>query len=435
MKERLISILLLFFFCSCKDDPPPGPGGEAQLQFAAIDASCTESWLAVKLAAGAQPRTLTLQRDTQTILATTLTASDTLIVDEGLLPNRQYTYTLTRPNGLFTDRLTAAITTMDTTSHNWVFDQPVLLGDGSSSVLYDVAIINDTLAYAVGEIYKRDSVGNWINPPFNIAKWNGRTWELSRRMYDCRLYYPNCGPGYFLYAPARSIFAFGPDDIWVAVGTAQHWDGVRWTEHAGIEGVGGAYKIWGTSSRDLYFVGYGGFIAHYDGVRWRRLESGTQVSLNDVWGGSNRIVGEDIALISGSDNFSLSERKILRVKNGDAVDSLTWGTIYRTPQSIWFDQRDVFVCGSTVWKLRRGGAWEELIAPSFFLNSIRGTASNDLVMVGHFGIVMHFNGWSFRSFEETRLATGYYSSVTATMSTMIAVGRTGSKAVVLVGRR
>ncbi|MBI3006249.1 MAG: hypothetical protein HYY49_12660, partial [Ignavibacteriales bacterium] len=40
----------------------------------------------------------------------------------------------------------------DTTSHNftWTIDT---VGDGNSSVLYDVAIINDTLAYAVGEIY------------------------------------------------------------------------------------------------------------------------------------------------------------------------------------------------------------------------------------------------------------------------------------------
>ena len=46
----------------------------------------------------------------------------------------------------------------DTTSHNYAW-QTFILGDGNSSVLYDAAIINDTLIYAVGEIYLKDSTG------------------------------------------------------------------------------------------------------------------------------------------------------------------------------------------------------------------------------------------------------------------------------------
>ncbi len=46
----------------------------------------------------------------------------------------------------------------DTTSHNYAW-QTFILGDGNSSVLYDAAIIYDTLIYAVGEIYLKDSTG------------------------------------------------------------------------------------------------------------------------------------------------------------------------------------------------------------------------------------------------------------------------------------
>jgi hypothetical protein len=48
--------------------------------------------------------------------------------------------------------------TIDTTSHNftWEFDT---LGGGSSSAWYDDRIINDTLVYAVGGIFIRDSTG------------------------------------------------------------------------------------------------------------------------------------------------------------------------------------------------------------------------------------------------------------------------------------
>jgi hypothetical protein len=92
----------------------------------------------------------------------------------GLLPNRRYTYTLTPSTGPFTDRLSATIQTMDTTNHDRVFDPPVLLGDGNSSVLYDIAIINDTLVFATGAIYKRDSLGNWGPILYNLARWDGR---------------------------------------------------------------------------------------------------------------------------------------------------------------------------------------------------------------------------------------------------------------------
>jgi hypothetical protein len=97
----MIMILATVVF-ACADEGTPPPPSVPSITLETLDASCTEAWLEVKLAAGLQPRTLTLQRDTQTVLSMTLTASDTLIVDEGLLPNRQYTYMLTRPNGLFT---------------------------------------------------------------------------------------------------------------------------------------------------------------------------------------------------------------------------------------------------------------------------------------------------------------------------------------------
>jgi len=62
---------------------------------------------------------------------------------------------------------------MDTTSHDFRWEI-YTLGDGTgSSCLYDVAIINETLAYAVGEIYRNDTT-------FNVAKWNGKERELMR---------------------------------------------------------------------------------------------------------------------------------------------------------------------------------------------------------------------------------------------------------------
>lgn len=89
-----------------------------------------------------------------------LMAGDTVIMDEGLLPSQTYTYRAKVQSPALPIWLGGNLTsqvqvrTMDTTSHDFTW-QIYTLGDGTgSSCLYDVAIINDTLAYAVGEIYQ-----------------------------------------------------------------------------------------------------------------------------------------------------------------------------------------------------------------------------------------------------------------------------------------
>lgn len=54
----------------------------------------------------------------------------------------------------------------DIMSHAWTFTN-MLPGDGASSCLYDVAIINDLLAYVVGSIYSKGNLGNWDSLPIN----------------------------------------------------------------------------------------------------------------------------------------------------------------------------------------------------------------------------------------------------------------------------
>src|SRR5208283_5579955 len=67
----------------------------------------------------------------------------------------------------------------DTTSHIFAW-QTFTFGGGGGSELTDVAIINDTLVYAVGEIYLPDSPAG---QPYNFEVWDGKTWTLSRIMF------------------------------------------------------------------------------------------------------------------------------------------------------------------------------------------------------------------------------------------------------------
>src|SRR3990172_9257403 len=125
--------------------------------------------------------------------------------------------------GVPPDRIVADTTNHgpDTTSHNfmWTIDT---LGDGASSVLNDVAIVNDTLIYAVGEIYLKDSTGQIDPLRYNLAIWNGTKWTLQRLPYNYQ--------GQQFVHPIQAVFDKGADDIWFGGNGVIHWNGIQFVE-------------------------------------------------------------------------------------------------------------------------------------------------------------------------------------------------------------
>ncbi len=438
MKRHLLFLLCTVAGFACKETPP-GPTLVPTIQLAFEDASCTEAWL--KVTTTEIPTTVRLLRDGERVSEVRLLTSDSLILNEGLLPRHNYAYQLQKlanDSTIIEASPSVQVTTMDTTSHACSFSMDTL--GVNLSILHDIAFINDTLAYAVGEISVLDSIGQLVNPPYNIARWNGRKWEFMRRLWDCRLYYPNCGPSeFFLFNPIRSIAAFSPNDIWIAAGTAQHFDGTRWTEYPGVQGVGTAYKIWGDNPNNLFFVGYGGFIARYTGTTWQRVESGVTITLNDVWGGSNRWLENNIVLIAASEKYTFSEKRILRIKAPAVLDTLSWPMQDRPIQSLWFDTRsNLYACGSGVFVLKNA-TWKRFTSlPSIYTNCIRGNAENDIWVVGDFGTVSHFNGMSWYTYPSMTFS-GILHSVAVKGKRLIAVGEIssgqGTRAVVVRGQR
>ncbi|MBX2991123.1 MAG: glucosyl transferase [Bacteroidetes bacterium] len=417
----------------CKKEPPVVP--EPTLSLTAVDASCTEAWL--KPTTTQLPATVRLLRDGQRVSDLRLLTSDSLVIDEGLLPNRAYTYQLQRLNDNSTVIETSAsaqVTTMDTTSHAWLFDPPVLLGDGSSSVLYDVAIINDTLVYAVGEIYKRDSLGNWDPNAYNLVKWNGREWQLMRIQF-----YTFCGQSGTGSYPTKSIFAFSPTDIWIGMDGSQV---VRWnggSQSAPTCTPVSINKLWGNSSTgELYAVGNGGGIAiRSPSGTWRRLESGTTGNLVDVWGFTNPLNGNAVVFAVGGTS---NDVRLLSLSPAGARDTLSW---YSTLSigSVWTVNRfRTYVSGVGIWRYRHP-SWHQMegVPPSVSVRRIRGSTDNNIVAVGWHGRLAHFNGVSWRMATEIP-SSYYFESVAVSQDMVVAVGYTVSgffsdRALIIMGRR
>ncbi|MDL1891482.1 hypothetical protein FBQ87_01125, partial [Sphingobacteriales bacterium CHB3] len=164
MHRRHLSLFFLFaahlgvlLTAGCKRDPPvvpppPPPPYQQTIHIAVEDVSCTEVWLKVSLTDLVEPRTIAITQDGETKLSSRIAGADSIFLLENLLPNRNYRFAAQRiRDTTITDTSgTVVATTLDTTSHNFTW-QIDTLGDGNASTLNDIAIINDTLAYAVGE--------------------------------------------------------------------------------------------------------------------------------------------------------------------------------------------------------------------------------------------------------------------------------------------
>lgn len=444
--KRLFSFLIsLFLFglphWGCPDDDGVKPQPTNPLQLTVEDVTCTEAFLKISLSASETNRTVTLKRGDSTIISDLrLLTSDTLVIDEGLLPNKTYTYKLVF--GEWT--ASAQATTMDTTSHNWTWQIDTL--GTSSSVLYDVAIVseNPPLAYAVGEIHtnetdKFDSTGKWIDP-YNVAKWDGKKWELMTLKWDCRLYYPNCGPETMLFSPATSVFALGQNDVWIASGSVHHFNGTNWSEEAGIEGAGGANKIWGDFSVGLYFVGNNGFIAHRNpNGSWQEIESGTTLDIYDIYGSTNRKTVEYEILAVAAKIGSSSDRKILRINNS-IVSTLSDYPIMYSLKSVWLvPNLHYYMVGSGIYEKRKlsDSNWKNgpLDITQYYTTSIRGNTVNDVFACGSFGDLLHYNGVNWNSYrKQITFQSGSFTSITLNKNLVIAVGGEGARAVIVVGR-
>jgi len=392
---------------------------------------------------------VTLTRNDSVIWQATGEAMDTLIYDAGLLPNHDYiyyaeTYSPGGAGGFHPDS-GLRITTMDTTSHNFTW-QTWTWGAKGSSVLFDVAIINENDIWAVGEIYTEDtytydSLGNWIQP-YNAVHWDGNAWELKRLMVK----HPSWSEPHWISLEA--VYAFSGNDIWFSSGNLHHYDSVYVNQHGRLKsywlwdlGVlgsddGGIKKMWGTSSNNLYGVGSKGTIVHYNGTTWRRIESpegtgGTDNSINDIWG------NDDLILATVSDKYDPGDLKILSINNLTVnSNKIHWPYLYKEPYSVWFENKNkILVCGAGLFQYVNNVISEDTtIHTTKFLNRIRGQNLVDIFVVGDFGFVGHFNGFNWRQYPELAFAS-IYQSLDYKRNIMISVGEKNSEVVILMMRK
>ena len=337
-----------------------------------------------------------LYRDGNNVLTTNVNQKDTIIVDGGLNPNTQYSYQAVWINEDIAVDTSENVTaqTMDTTSHNFIWEIDTLGGYGS--YLKDVAIVDENNIWVVGMIKIPDPDSSFNGTgweDFNAAHWDGNDWELLKIFMGA--------------LELESIEYFSEDDIWVVGGTPFHWDGENWTNYhlwnMGVLGPddGGVSEVWGTSSSNLYFAGRQGSIVHYDGSVFIQLESDTEVDLEEIYGTED---GEHI-FVSGYNSSGYNNTSpLLHIYNGEVTkvyeSTYPWGN-----ETDWGRIEAIKVIGDTVYLTTWGRDWiaynyltGEYIyntIPEFYgtrVVDISSNGINDITCVDASGEILHFNG-------------------------------------------
>lgn len=449
--KLLLNIYLLFFsswIVSCNTTEPPIPPDETKpiLALELDDAHCTEAWLQLKTKDLVLPAELTLKQYnpigdslSQVFI---LNTQDSLLYIDSLLPNQNYlfqVFSLPQANQHPASSIKLPVITMDTTSHNFTFEMVTFGGTIGSSVLYDVAIIDENNIWAVGEIWIADTSSLGYTK-YNAVHWDGNNWELKQLLYNNSV-----------FSPIRGILILDSNNFYFSAGSIFKWDGnsnsvqMVFSRLSLTDPNGTIEKLWGSTSTQIYGIGNVGSLVHYNGTSWQRIESGTTLNINDIWGDYNEKT-QELEILAVASNYGTGwEKVILQIKTNEVSKLLTNSNPIMEPLlTTWFiSNRQYFVAGAGIYQKRilSDSIWKnnEFEITEYATTSIRGIEINDVFGVGAYGDFLHFNGVDWQQYQEPYLYNGAYTKVISKNNLVIAVGGNqvslASEAVVLIGRR
>jgi hypothetical protein len=310
----------------------------------------------------------------------------------------------------------------DTTSHDWVFDPPVYLGGVyNPSVLRDVVIVNDTMAYAVGTLYYADSLGQDDTNPYSLATWNGVSWKAEQ----IHLTDP-CAMARFAQLSAACYLPVG-------ILMASHGAGlIDFTDHGTItdcapyaNGSQHISVIGATSPTNIFTAGYIGSMMHFDGTTWKKIQTGTTIEFFD---GGVSADGKHFAA-SGYDSGYFNSAVVTSDGNSASIlwqrSTSTSSPFGNLVQGVCYVGNELLVASYYgVYKVPGGGSLsqvETLCSSSASVHRLRANGLNDVFWAGDNGVVMHFNGSTVKTIRQG-LGSEVFYGLAVSQNLIIAVG-------------
>jgi len=313
--------------------------------------------------------------------------------------------------------------TNDTTSHDFIWTEYSI---PTESNLTGCWVFDDTTIYVNGtRLYMYDG-GKWTRKPLPI-----RITTREAALAD----YP--------------FFAFSKDDMWFTKGILYHYTNGVVDEYRNVSDTtfNGIKACWGTSSSDMFFVGVQGNISHFDGTTFTKMTSPTTKNLRSVWGTSHNDVW------AAGYNFSTDESVLIHY-DGTSWTEDEFSTSGQTRQfgigTVW----DVdssghnvrIIAGTRVFRKTDNGPWRKDTAEignslgggSYNGIGAFGNTPNDLMAVGSWGFISHWNGKTWKKYDELYnygIVDYGAAAFSININTACAVGRKSGKSWITVGRR
>lgn len=424
----LLSVLVFGMTLSCQSpndpDPPvdPGPG------VLALELTASPRLTSMQVKLSAHPAdlpldSLVLLRNDLPADTLRLTKPDTILSLTGLTPSTTYIWKVTgKKNTRLFSSNPLPTRTMDTTSHDFTWQVDTIGAPGS--ILWDVAIVNDTCVWVVGDIlkYPYDS-----SDRYNAAMWNGKTWTKVR-----------------INTPIHPSGTLSPTIIY----TILYVDGQLWitTDDGGyavsdnygktwkpnrfpVESARGFLKrAWASSKSNIYWVGTNGSITHYDGKNFWLVESGTTMDLTDIDGTSNGseiwVTGWTTTFPGGSVLLKIFENKVTTLwnysdRNPDDPRQTILTNVWRNP----IDQNWWVVGGNGQLFIHNRVLFSDLWIPGSYLTfSITGQSPASVFFAGEYGEIVHYNGSTWHVYHHLIKPGRRIYSIRSTGSLVAGVG-------------
>ncbi len=392
-------ILFLIFTNNICQKSPVEPEEIQKINLRLESILCTEVYLSLKVSDLDLPIELKIySNDSLVNTVKELRAKDTVLIIDKLLPKRAYEiYVKGTKDGIeYYKSNLIRFMTLDTTSRNFTW-QVFEFGDIGISGLHDVAIIDENNIWAVGEIRYADSSKNRYTT-YNAIHWDGNKWEL-KKIY----FYTFCGQYSMDSYPTRSIYAFSSNEIWIGLDGSQIVRIGEKNKPKPICTPVSIEKIWGKSSEDLYIVGNKGNIAHWDGKKWTKIESGVDVNLIDIHGQTT----DGRIYICGYNIINEYKATVLEMKDKNVrvkwykTNVLTYEPPYGGTVHNLFTFGDYLVTvGSSGFYIEntRLGTYPRKVLDyqADWVYAMRGNDVNDIFTFSDQNEIYHFNGVNLR---------------------------------------
>jgi hypothetical protein len=205
-----------------------------------------------------------------------------------------------------------------------------------------------------------------------------------------------------------AIWGSSPEDVFAVGegGTILHYDGDSWSAMSSPT-MAGLCGVWGSSSNDVFAVGgyFGGNnIFHYDGDSWSEMSSPTTSGLLDVWGSSSN----DVFAVGSNGAILHYDGNSWSVMSSSATDSPLWGVWGSAPNDVFavglgsgwvagvgYTQSTVLHYDGNSWSSMSSGATNDF-------SGVWGSSSNDAFAVGVNGPILHYTGDSWSEMSSPR---------------------------------